>query len=156
MIGGFDFTVSNAPVAGIFSLCIIIVITSAEDLIIFVLDISNVFQNIILPHPIEIVYPSLPHIYLDWCKRKWPKHPFASRNKKEPCIKSINSIQSKNFWKFCYELLKPIFITVKMIISSSDHAVFSWVYKNYKSFLAVETYEILISTDNRTLFERLT
>ena len=33
-----------------------------------------------------------------------------------------------------------------MIRSYSDHAEFSWVYKNFKSFLAVETDEILLVT----------
>ena len=48
---GVDFTVSYTPVAGIHSLCIIIEIDSAEVLILFLLDISNTFQNTILPNP---------------------------------------------------------------------------------------------------------
>ena len=51
MIEWVDFTVSYAPVSGIRSLCIIIKIKSAEVLIIFVLDISNDFQNTILTNP---------------------------------------------------------------------------------------------------------
>ena len=47
-IEGFDFNISHAPVSGIQSLHIIIAISPAEGLIIFVLDISNVFQNTIL------------------------------------------------------------------------------------------------------------
>ena len=58
--------------------------------------------------------------------------------------------------KFWYDLLKSIFITVKMIRSSSDHAVFSWVYNNYKLFLAVETDDILMETDNIICFEIIT
>ena len=54
--------------AVILSLHIIMAIASAEGLIIFVLDISNAFQNNILPNPEEIVYPSLPYIYLDLYK----------------------------------------------------------------------------------------
>ena len=42
-----------------------------------------------------------------------------------------------------------------MIRISYDHAVFSWVYKNYKSFLVVETYDILVLTEKRICFERL-
>ena len=42
-----------------------------------------------------------------------------------------------------------------MIINSSDHSVLSWFYNNYKYFLAVETYDILIETQNRIFFERL-
>ena len=42
-----------------------------------------------------------------------------------------------------------------MIRGASDHSVFSWFYNNYKYFLAVETYDILIETQNRIFFERL-
>ena len=43
-----------------------------------------------------------------------------------------------------------------MIISSYEHSVLSWVYKTYKSFLAVETYDILVATDNIIFFEIIT
>ena len=43
-----------------------------------------------------------------------------------------------------------------MIRRSSDHAVFSWFYKNYKYFLDVETDDILMATENILFFERLT
>ena len=66
------FTLSYVSVAGISSLCIITAIDSAEGLIIFVLDVYNDFQNTILPNPAEIVYLSLPYLYLDWYKIKWP------------------------------------------------------------------------------------
>ena len=51
MIEGFDFTVSYEPVAGIHSLRIIKIISSAEGLILFVLDIFNAFRNNILSNP---------------------------------------------------------------------------------------------------------
>ena len=114
MIEGLEFNVSYVPVAGIISLCIIIAIESVSGLIIFVLDISNDFQNTILPNLEEIVYISLPHIYLEWFKRKWPKHPLASRKQKYIWIQEIKSIQgTKTSGKFWYDLLKLILITVK-------------------------------------------
>ena len=59
----------------------------------------------------------------------------------------IKSIQNtKPAGKFWYNLLKSIFITVKMIRISSDHAVFEWLYKTYKYFLAAETDDILMAT----------
>ena len=70
MIKGVYFTVSYEPVAGILSLCIIIAISYIEGLIIFVLDISNAFQNEILTNPKERVYISLQHIYMERLKRK--------------------------------------------------------------------------------------
>ena len=62
------FSVSYATVAGIFSLCIIISIESEEGLTVFVLDISNAFQNTSIPNNLEIVYLSLPYLYLEWFK----------------------------------------------------------------------------------------
>ena len=62
MLEGVYFAVSYAPVACIISLSIIIPIASAEDLIIFVLNISNAFQNTILPNHAEIVYLSLSYL----------------------------------------------------------------------------------------------
>ena len=79
--------------AGIRSLHTIKAIASAEGLIIFVLDISNSFQNTILPNPAERVYLSLLYLYLDWYKRKWPKHPLASINKIILFIQKTKSIQ---------------------------------------------------------------
>ena len=54
----------------------------ALGMIIFVLDISNVLKNNIIPNPVERVCHSLPHIYLKWFERKWPKHPLAPNNPK--------------------------------------------------------------------------
>ena len=64
MIEGVELTVLYAPVAVICPLHTITSISSAEGLNIFVLDISNDFQNTILPNPEEIFYLSLPCIYL--------------------------------------------------------------------------------------------
>ena len=75
MIEGVDFNISYVPVAGIHSLYIITAIAYTEGLILFVLEISNAFQNTILPNPAERVYISLLYLYLEWYKRKCPKHP---------------------------------------------------------------------------------
>ena len=97
---------------------------------IFVLNISNNFQNIIIPNTAEIVYLSLPHIYLEWYKIKFPKHPLASRNQKNLRIQEINQYKEQNLIKILVRTIKSIFVTVKMIRSSSDHADLSWVYMN--------------------------
>ena len=102
MLEGVDFNVSNSPVVVIRYLCIIVAILSVKWLIIFVLDISNVFQNIILPNTEESVYLSLPHLYLLWFKIKWPEHPLESINPKELCIDMFREIvwQNGQFWGF--------------------------------------------------------
>ena len=80
-----------------------------------------------------------------------------SFNKSKGTLHLINQINTRNktCLKFCYDLLKSIFITVKMIRSSSDHAVFSWIYKNYEYFLAVKTDDIFMETQNIIFFEIL-
>ena len=82
IIEGVYFTLSYTPVAAIISICIIISIEYAEVLIIFILDISNTFQNTILPNPEEKMYLSLPHLYLEFPKRRCPRHPLSSINPK--------------------------------------------------------------------------
>ena len=64
MLEGVDFTVSYSPVAGISSFRIIVTIAYEEILILFILDISNAFQNIIITNPAERVYLILPYLYL--------------------------------------------------------------------------------------------
>ena len=68
MLEGVDFTVAYAPVAGIPSLCIITSIVSEEGLTLFLFIISNALMNTILPITTEIVYLSLPYLYLEWYK----------------------------------------------------------------------------------------
>ena len=96
MIEGVDFTVSYSPVAGIPSLYIFIAIEYVEVLNIFVLDISNDFQNNSLTNTAERVYLSLPFIYLDWYKIKWPKHQLFSRNQKGLCIQGKIQYREQN------------------------------------------------------------
>ena len=150
MLKGVYFTFSYAPVSVIISLRITIAITSAKGLIIFVFDISNAFQNTIITNPEERFYLSLPHLYLECFKIKSPTHPLAPINQKEICIQAIKYIQgTRSTGKLWYDLLKYLLITVKMIRSSSDHTVLSWIYRTYKSFLGVETYDIIMETQNR-------
>ena len=63
MLERVGFTVSYAPVAGIRSLRIIIAIESTEGLILFVLDISNNFQNTFEP-TLQKEYISVYLIYI--------------------------------------------------------------------------------------------
>ena len=58
-------------------------------------------------NPAERVYLSLPDIYLDWYKRKPPKHPLASINQKWLCTQAIKLTQgTKPAGKLWYDVLK--------------------------------------------------
>ena len=156
MLEVFDFTFLNSPVSYILSFCIIITITYAEGPLMFFLYISNSFLNTILPNPGKSVNHSLPRRCLERFKIKCPKHPLSSRNKNGIWIKVIKSIQgTKLAGKFCYDLLKSIFVAVKMIRSSYDHILFPCIYINYKYFLMLKTDDSLMSTQNRIFFLRL-
>ena len=107
MLEGFDSTVSYVPVSGMLYIHIIIAIASAEGLIILVLDIYNASQNTFIPSPKERVYLILSHLYLEWFKIKWTKHPLSSGNQKDICIKPIKQTKVKKpAVKFWYDLLK--------------------------------------------------
>ena len=83
---------------------------------------------------------------------------FSSLSKPGVTIHSVKCInpRKKPAGKIWHELLEPIFITVKIIRSYSDHVVFLWVYNNHKYILAVETDDIILTTENIICFERLT
>ena len=40
-----------------------------------------------------MVYLCVPHIYMEWFKRKCPKHSLSSRNPRDPNIQAIKPIQ---------------------------------------------------------------
>ena len=82
MLEGVDFKVSYKYLKTIKYLRTIITIASAEGMIIFILDIVYVFKNNILPNPEEIFYIILPHLYLEFFNRKWPKYTLATHNPK--------------------------------------------------------------------------
>ena len=86
MLEGVDFTVSYAPVVGIFYLHVIIAIVYSEGLINFVLDLSNAIQNTIIPNTSKRVYLKFPHLYLEWFKRTLPEHLLAAINQNNICI----------------------------------------------------------------------
>ena len=78
-------------------------------------------------------YISVYHIYIWFGTREMAKTSI-SLNKLEGIMNSGNKVNTGNKpdRKFWYDLLESIFITLKMIRSSSDNVVLSWVYKNYK------------------------
>ena len=88
--------------SGIRSLPIIVAIASAGGIIIFVLDISNAFQNTILSDPVERVYISLPYLYLDLYKKKMSKTSISLK-KSEGIMYPGNKVNSRE--KICWGVL---------------------------------------------------
>ena len=76
----------------------------------------------------EMVYLSLLHIYQEKFKIKWPKTSISIKKTKRALHSSKKKTHgtkpSRNYW---YDLLNYIFITFKMIRSSSYHYVFSHI-----------------------------
>ena len=73
----------------------------------FPLEISNAFKNTILPNPSERVYLSLPHLFMDFYKRKCTKTSVRLK-RAEGSMHSVNKInqRNKNFWKIMVWLTK--------------------------------------------------
>ena len=57
-----------------------------------------------------MVYLSLPHLYLEWFKIKWTKHPLSSINAKELFIQAIKSIQGEKSAVKYFVLLTQIYL----------------------------------------------
>ena len=147
MLEVFDFTFLNSPVSYILSFCIIITITYAEGPLMFFLYISNSFLNTILPNPGKSVNHSLPRRCLERFKIKCPKHPLSSRNTQELCIQYITSIQGTKLSGNSAMNYSNISLS-----QSRLSEVLSYMYNTYESFIAVETYYIIIVTQNRICF----
>ena len=104
---GVYFTVSYPPVAVIRSFFIIISIASSEDHFWLTLQKDSIQ-----------VY----HIYIWNDTKKNSKYPLTSKYQKELRIQAIKSIQGTKPARTCwYELIKSIFVIVKMIIIYYDH-----------------------------------
>ena len=134
MIKGTDFTVSHASVSIIKYLQIIIDIELTKGVIIFISNISNEFHNTILNNPQEHILLSLPDLYLEWFRWKYHWRLLSSHEEKYLCNNTINYTQGiKLSGNLCFVILKPIFSTVNIICSCSDHTVLYWYQNHQKS-----------------------
>lgn len=62
---GIDIATSYSPVGSIDSIWLLVALAASNNLELFVLDISNVFQNSILFDTMEHIYITLPAFCLD-------------------------------------------------------------------------------------------
>ena len=92
MIEVVDFTVSYKPVADYISLCHYLYWLCIRINQLYLINIQLLIKYYLL-NTEERVYLSLPHLFLEWFKIKWPKHPWASINPKELFIQDIKSIK---------------------------------------------------------------
>ena len=143
MLERVDLTVLYAPVAGICSICIITSISSVEVLITPRYCCLGHLQWLLeyyFTRPCRTSWYQLATSIYGLVKNKTSKTSIRLKKSERIMHQAIKSIQgTKPDEKFWYELLKSIFINVKIIRSSSNHYVFSCVYKQYKSFPSVET-----------------
>jgi hypothetical protein len=101
-------------------------ILAAKGLTVWVLDISNAFQNAIIFDPEDWIHLSLPPYYLEWFQSQWPDYLLPSLNAKDlviPCLKSVQG--TKDAGRRWYSLLSshlvlPASPSTKQIISRTS------------------------------------
>ena len=80
MIQGVDFSDSYAPTVDADSFRLTLNIAASEDMNIVFIDASNAFQTNVISDPSKRVYVTLPTMYLEWFRTRFPNH-LLSRNK---------------------------------------------------------------------------
>jgi hypothetical protein len=111
------------------------------------LDISNAFQNSIIFDPLERVYITLPPFYLEWFTAKWPDYVLPSTLPKDLVLQCLKSIQgTKDAVHRWYKLISGRFLEIGMTRNTFDHGVFLWDWNNERSYLVIETDDILMGS----------
>ena len=159
MLERVDLTVLYAPVAGICSICIITSISSVEVLITPRYCCLGHLQWLLeyyFTRPCRTSWYQLATSIYGLVKNKTSKTSIRLKKSERIMHQAIKSIQgTKPDEKFWYYWIKYIFITVKMIKSSSDHAILSWIYKIYPYFFAFKTDDVLKAIHNKISFVRI-
>jgi hypothetical protein len=111
------------------------------------LDISNTFQNSIIFDPSKRVYITLPPFYLEWFTAKWPDFALPSKISKDLVLQCLKSIQgTKDAGQRWYKLISGRFLELGMIWNVYDHGVFLWDFNNERSYLVIETDDVLMAS----------
>jgi hypothetical protein len=151
-----DYTNSYSPVGSIDSIRLLLSITASQRWTLNVLDISNAFQTSIIFDPNERTYLSLPPFYLEWFLATWPDYKLPSTNTKDLAIQCLCAIQgTKDAGNKWYTLFRQQLLSLGMTRCAIDHGVFLWTFQTIKSLLVLETYDILMASENDIPFIHL-
>ncbi len=125
-------------------------------LTLYVLDISNAFQNSVIFDPAEQVYLTLPPFYLEWFHRQWPDYKLPSQDPSHLAIQCLKSIQGTcDAGRQWYHLLSGHFHELGMLRSCFDHGIFLWHWNNETCYIALETDDILMGCPTKAPFLHL-
>ena len=111
MVQGKDYFISYAPTVDSDSFRLMIAIAAGDKMIIVFIDASNAFQTNVISDPNERVFLSLPTMYLDWFRARFPNYPLTKcKDSKELVMQSLRNIQGTKDEGFeWYQLLAKIF-----------------------------------------------
>ena len=124
-----DFENSYAPVASIAHIHIYICIEAAKKWKLYVLDVSNAYQNIIIKDPTYLPFMSLPYKFISWYKRCWTLDPTYKVHQSQLAIQCIRIMQgTKPAGHDWYTLLNGFLLNLGINRSASDHGVYTWHY----------------------------
>ena len=145
MVQGIDYVVSYAPTVDADSFRLMIAIAASDRMILIFIDASNAFQTNVISDPRRRVYVSLPTMYLEWFRARFPNHPLAKcRNSKKLVIQSLRNIQGTKYACFeWYQLLAKIFKDLGWKANSVCKGVWVYLKNDVKAYLLLATDDIL-------------
>ena len=93
MVQGLDFSVSYAPTVDAYLFRLSLNIAVSDGMIMVFINTSNAFQTNVISDPKKRVYTTLPTIYLEWFRARFPNHPLGKcKNSKEMIMQSLKKI----------------------------------------------------------------
>lgn len=151
---GIDFDESYAPVAGACPVRTQLAISASWNLIVGVIDVTNAFQNTILP-PHKREYVTLPPYYLEWFKRR---HPLITvdETKGRLCIQACNGMQgTKPAGRNWNQALHAVLTTFGLQNVPAEQALYVLHTSDYLLIVSVSTDDLLCSYSSVDVFHRL-
>ena len=90
MIQGVDFTVSYVLTVDTDLFRLTVNIAESDQMIIVFIDTSNTFQTNVISDSKKRIYVTLPTMYLEWFRARFPNHPISKyKNSKESIMQSL-------------------------------------------------------------------
>ena len=100
---------------------------------------------------------NIPPMYISWFQQKCPTHPILKHSPKDLVLQTLTYIKgTKDVGHEWHQLLHLFFTKqMKMKQSTSCAGIYIWEYNKKRSYLALNTDDILLSTIHDTTFEYL-
>ena len=126
-------------------------------MIIVFIDASNVFQTNVILDPKKRIYITLPTMYLEWFRARFPDHPISKcRNSKELIMQSLRNIQgTKDAGYEWFQLLAKIFDELSWKPNSTCKGVWVYIKDNITAYINLVTDDIIYMSRSEGALNKL-